>query len=313
MSVSNGLRELAQQLQKNADAVLEEAEKSQPLFELVTEAVANAVFHLEKIADAIEDREPVVTSELLETITYLANALDETGDEILQKKASLLDELLVTISAPKNSVAQAHQQSEDELNRLRDKYREQNREEIYKTRTRSALDEMNQKEKTQKLVRDQVKEFRVLQAPLQTRYCPDHPGVGMIRVADRVFQCALDHKVYNYQTGYSTMKGNRVPGGGVENQIPDWNQYDGATVFDTRESLMSRYAGFDFGKGESHTVVKHAQQKDYEYGFATGQDGQKYLEVRVAPTMPEQRRREIAKEIQGTIGSQYPIRFKAVQ
>jgi hypothetical protein len=306
MSVSNGLRELARQLQANADAVLEEAEKSQPLFDLVTDVVANAVVHLEKAAAAIEDREPVVTGELLDTIAYLANALDETGDAVLQKKASLLDELLVTISAPKSAVAQARRQSEDELARLREKYRDQNREEIYKTRTRSALDKMNQKEKTQGLVEDQVKTYRVLQAPLQTRSCPDHPGVGMIRVADSVFQCALDHKVYDYRQGYTTMKGNKVPGGSVDQQVPDWGQYDGATVFDTRETLMSRYAEGD------PRLAKRAQQKDYEYGMKTGPDGKKYLEVRVSATMPEQRKRQIAQEIQGTMGSLYPIRF-AVQ
>ena len=145
MTVANGLRKLAQQLQDEADLVLEEAESSQPLFELVADVIASAVVHLEKTADVIEDKEPMITSEIIETVAVLADALDQTGDELLQKKASQLDALLMTMSARKEAIAEARHQSDAELARLRDKYRSQNKDEIYNTRTRSHLDEMNKK------------------------------------------------------------------------------------------------------------------------------------------------------------------------
>lgn len=249
MSVSKSLKKLAESLEQNADSVLAEAEGDPALFAAVAEVVANSVLHLERAAEKFRGTEPEVSVETLETIAQLASALDESDDEKLQKKAELLDELLVTISAPKNAVTQAKARNEKELNRLREEYRAKAREDLYKQRG-ERLDNMHEKQAVRDKVKNQVKDFRPMEAPLQSRYCPDHPGVGMIRVADRVFQCALDKKIYNYEAGYTTQKGNRIPGTSVERQVHDWGEYEpGHAVFDTRQNMMSRFASDDKTKG----------------------------------------------------------------
>ena len=139
MSVSTSLKQLAESLQQEADSVLSEAEYDPKLFSLIADIVAGSITRLEKASEQLEGVDPAVTEETLETIAYLAASLDESDDKLLQKKASLLDELLVTISAPKNSVAQAKAQSEKELNRLREEYRAKTREDLNNTRTRSEL------------------------------------------------------------------------------------------------------------------------------------------------------------------------------
>ena len=88
-----------------------------------------------------------------------------------------------------------------------------------------------------KAVKEQIKEYRPLEASLMTRFCPDHPGVMMNRVEDRVFQCSLDQKTYDFENGYTTLKGNKVPGSSVNNNHFDNNQQ---VSFSTREDLMKR-------------------------------------------------------------------------
>jgi len=62
-------------------------------------------------------------------------------------------------------------------------------------------------------------------SPLSTRYCPDHCGVQAYRVADRVFQCPIDGRMYDYEGGYVDYSGQRVPGGNIANQTPTTMPY----------------------------------------------------------------------------------------
>lgn len=66
-----------------------------------------------------------------------------------------------------------------------------------------------------------VKTAAFLYGPVQkkTRYCPDHVGVGVYRLADDVFQCPMDGKTYNYVLGFEKIDGDRELGGAVQNQI----------------------------------------------------------------------------------------------
>ena len=291
MSVSEGLKLLAQKVEEESDAILAEAEHDPVLFGLTLDIIAGTIHRLAEASKDLEGKDLVVTTDTLDTIAYLAGVLDESEDEVLRKKASMLDELLVTISSPKSVIAQARQQTEDELNKLRAKYRSKTREDIYHNRYEERTGPM--KEAIREAVADQVKDYRAMEAPLQTRYCPDHPGVGMVRIAERVFQCALDKKLYNYESGYTTMKGSKIPGGGVEYQAHDMEQRDpGHSIFDTRQSMMARFAN-----------------KDYEYGFGEGAGGKKVIEVRWAGPMSDQRKQMILDEINSTYGSQYPVIF----
>lgn len=175
----------------------------------------------------------------LDKLASVASSLDADG---LQKHASVLDEILLTIGASKSAVAQAKAAQDTEVEKLRAQYRHDQRTDDY-TKAKEAIDKMNNAEGVRKAVHDQVKTYRPMEAPLDTRYCPDHPGVQISRIADRVYQCSLDKKVYNWEAGFTTEKGNIIPGGGVERQIPDWGQINpGHTVFDTRESKMNSFA-----------------------------------------------------------------------
>lgn len=171
-------------------------------------------------------------------IAEIAGELDKSKDPQLQKYASVLDEILITISAPKNALALMKAAEDAEIDKLREKYNKSNHVDAGKI-----LQEGIGAKAIADAVKKQVKEYRPLEAPLDTRHCPDHPGVGVIRITDRVVQCSLDHKIYDYNGGFTTMKGNRVPGTSLERQTAGIGESTpGHIVFDTRESMNSRGA-----------------------------------------------------------------------
>jgi hypothetical protein len=77
---------------------------------------------------------------------------------------------------------------------------------------------------------------------LSTRYCPDHRGVQAIRVGESVYQCPLDGKMYDYQSGYVDYEGQRVLGGSVASQTPQTSNYGGIPmrVYDSRSDVLNR-------------------------------------------------------------------------
>jgi hypothetical protein len=84
-----------------------------------------------------------------------------------------------------------------------------------------------------------AKQYTIMEAPLSTRYCPDHPGVPLMRVGDHQAQCELDKKIYNYETGYTLNNGSKVPGGDVSQQtaVLDIPYY---SIFTTREDRLNQ-------------------------------------------------------------------------
>src|SRR5688572_17822799 len=85
-----------------------------------------------KLAQAIEKNETGVTDnsltpENLEEIAVLATEFDASGDPLLQKQASVLDQILLTIGSPRNGVTAFKQAEEKEIERLREKYTQEAR------------------------------------------------------------------------------------------------------------------------------------------------------------------------------------------
>lgn len=80
------------------------------------------------------------------------------------------------------------------------------------------------------------------ESSLSTRYCPDHVGVQTIRIDDRIVQCPLDGKEYNYETGYLNYEGQRVLGGSVAAQTPVESNYGGIPMrfYDSRSDVLFR-------------------------------------------------------------------------
>jgi|GEM_PF-5403971 len=54
-----------------------------------------------------------------------------------------------------------------------------------------------------------------------TRHCPDHPGVALARVSDKIYQCSLDGQIYDFERGFTTEDGEEHRGGSVAQMTPD--------------------------------------------------------------------------------------------
>jgi hypothetical protein len=248
MAISMDLRVLARKLEKSSDDLLVSASKKNPdVFQKVATAIAAASTLLEGVADDMDNHASFeITPQQLDEIAALASAFDESEDPLLKKQASVLDELLLSIAAPKNAVAAARKVTEDEINRLRTERRKTTGEECY-DEPRKRLSTMENAQAQAKAVEQQVKRYVPMEAPLQTRYPPDRPGGQMTRITDHVYQDIVTGIIYDYKAGYKTQKGNEVPGGSVENQTHDLGDIrdQGMSLFETRESLMGRYASSD--------------------------------------------------------------------
>lgn len=165
----------------------------------------------------------------LDGLVALADSLDEKG---MIKEASVIDELLLTINSNKQFKQTFKKAQEEEIEKLRKKYRSEASE--VKTATPEYVED------ARKAIDDKVKTYKPLEAPLSTRYSPDMPGVSMMRVADGVYQCPITKKVYDFRSGFTTAKGNKVPGGDVSLQS-DMIEYDNpaSTVFSTRNDVLN--------------------------------------------------------------------------
>jgi hypothetical protein len=235
MRISDLLTAVANWLESPENEAVLLAEYHDDSLEVVASALIEAAHALRKGASAVEAVEPkvesVITSESLEEMAAVAAAFDASGDELLMKQASVLDEILLTIAAPKNAVLQARLAQDkkiEDLKKVREEY----------TEPKKVLDEKLADQKKTIEDSDAMKTYRPLEAPLQTRYCPDHPGAQMARVAESTFQCDMDKKVYNFEAGFETLKGNKVPGTSVENQTPSTTELSN-TMFDTREGRLN--------------------------------------------------------------------------
>lgn len=183
--------------------------------------------------EAIEPtEEPKLTPEALDHLNQIITAFDQSGDEDLQKTASVIDELLLTVAAPPKWASSYKEAQENRLDVLKAKYED----------TRKQLEVMNKvKESTIGIDKSpMMKQYRIMEAPLSTRSCPDHPGGLLARVGENMWQCQMDKKVYNWNTGFTNEKGEKVPGGDVANQTPMFHPEPHA-IFDTRESRLNGY------------------------------------------------------------------------
>jgi len=235
MRISEMLTAIASWLESPDNEALLLSEYDDQCIDIVANSCVAAASILRKAADEVDIIEPPEASNLtnssIEELGQVANAFDSSGDENLKKMASVIDELLLTIAAPgKND---SEKKSEDtRLEDLRKKYQE----------PRDALNDMNKTSDSEKAIKDSPysKEYRILEAPLSIRGCPDHPGAQVARVGEHTWQCDLDKKIYNYDTGFTLNNGSKVPGGGVEGQSSIQRQESHA-IFDSRESRLQGF------------------------------------------------------------------------
>lgn len=241
MKLSDKILVIANWLENSNNELLQQADKDEKCLDIVACAFINASTSLRKAAGEIEDiqpEEPVsqITPEALEEMAAVAEAFDASGDELLMKQASVLDEILLNFSAPKDWVFSYKKAEDDKLEELKKKYKEV-REHQRET------DKVAEAEKAIKAA-PMAKQYRPLQHELQTRTCPDHAGAQMARIGENRFQCSLDHKIYDYKEGYTMLSGDKVPPGAVENQSQVIQNTGSGQIFDSRPERM----GLDHGK-----------------------------------------------------------------
>ena len=232
MRISEMLIAIAEWLESSNNEAVMLAEYDDKCLEVVAQSCVDAAVSLRKAASQVDELEPQeessITPEALDELKTLADALDASGNEKLIRQASVIDELLLTIASPPGLKRNKLAESEREIDSIREEYK-----------ANKTLDKLNHIAEAEKAIdsSNMTKDYRILEAPLNTRYCPDHPGQMMIRVKDREFQCGLDKKVYNFSEGFKLENGDKVPGGDVSMQTK-FDNHSMNTVFDSRESRI---------------------------------------------------------------------------
>lgn len=233
MRISELLNAMASWLESPNNEAMLLAEADEKCMHVVAESCVLAAALLKKAADEVDVLEPpaesVLTPEAIEETAALATALDQSGDPQLKRMASVLDELLLTIAAPPNAYAERKDLVDSRADEIRKKYEEPRKE----------LHKVNHLGRSEKAIEDSgfTKEYKILEAPLSSRYCPDHPGAQIARVGEHVWQCELDKKTYNFETGFELINGSKVPGGDVSQQTNGLDTPFHA-IFDTREGRL---------------------------------------------------------------------------
>lgn len=233
MRISEMLIAIANWLESPDNEAVLLAEYDEECLKVVAASCVEAACALKTAAEKVDGIEPpedsLITPENIESVAALASALDSSEDPELQKQASVLDELLLSIAAPPDAANQIKQLQENRLVALKKKY-EQPREELHK---------VNMLDKGEKAVEksEYTKRLAINEAPLSSRYCPDHPGVQIARIGEHMWQCEMDKKTYNFDTGFELINGTKVPGGDVAQQTQGLNAPFHA-IFDTREGRL---------------------------------------------------------------------------
>lgn len=233
MRISEMLNAIASWLESSDNEAMLLAEYDNDCLKVVAESCVEAAFLLKKAADTVDKLEPAtesnITPENLDGLARIATVFDASGDEELKKQASVIDELLLTIAAPPNAFAERKDLLDNRTEVIKKLYEEPRKE----------LEKNNKIADSEKAISKSpmMKEYRILEAPLSTRTCPDHPGSQLARVGQWQFQCELDKKVYDYQNGYTLNDGTKVPGGDVANQTQGIG-LPTQSLFDDREGRL---------------------------------------------------------------------------
>jgi len=249
MGLKNKLQDLYDELTSHDNEILVLAEESNnpALLEVVAynlgyaaESIKNAINDAEHFQDLKKKSEEVLTHDKIDELAAFATDLDMSCDEELQSKAAVIDQLLLNMGVKKTFEQVEKSAQEEEIAKLREKYREKSLERPYNFPSEE-LDRDIKSAEAVKAIKDTIKEYRPMETALSTRYCPDHPGTSVMRVADDTYQCPLDKSIYNYREGFTTMKGNKVPGTDVQNQTQNLGDRNLEEMnFSTRESKLNQ-------------------------------------------------------------------------
>lgn len=233
MRIAEMLYAIASWLESPNNEALLLAEYDDDCLKVVAESCVSAAQTLKIAAEHVDGIEPQeesnITPESLEELANLATALDSSDDPALKKQASVIDELLLTIANNPDALSNKKAADEKKIDEIKKKYEN----------PRKDLEETNKIADSKKAIEksQMTKDYNILEAPLSTRYCPDHAGAQIARIGEHIWQCELDKKTYNFDTGFELNNGNKVPGGDVSQQTQNLNVEQQA-IFDTREGRL---------------------------------------------------------------------------
>ena len=233
MRIAEMLQAIASWLESPDNEAILLAEYDDECLKVVAESCVEAASALTRAAEIVNTIEPKeesnITPESLSKLADLATAFDLSGDEELMKQASVIDELLLTIAAPPGVLSDKKAADDKRLDDLKKRYED----------PRKALEESNKIAESNKAIEksNMTKQYRIMEAPLSSRNCPDHAGAQISRVGENMWQCEMDKKIYNFSTGFELANGNKVPGGDVSLQTQDMT-IPNHNTFDTRESRL---------------------------------------------------------------------------
>lgn len=238
MRISEILHSVASWLESPDNEALLLSEYDAKCMRVVADSCVLAAAILKNAAEEVDQIEPPaeskITPEAIENLAALAHTFDASGDPELKKQASVLDELLLTLAAPPNALANKRAAEDLRFEELKKKYHNAKKE----------LFDTNKLAEVEKGIEQSgmTKTYRVLEAPLNTRYCPDHPGAQISHIGNNTWKCDLDKKEYNYELGFTLANGNKVPGGDVSNQTQGLGEsmHRAFDFSDTREGRLGR-------------------------------------------------------------------------
>jgi hypothetical protein len=233
MRISEMLQAIASWLESPDNEAILLAENDDECLKIVAESCVQAAALLKITAETVDDIEPLenskITPEAIDGLANLASALESSNDEELKKQAAVIDELLLTIAAPSDAMDIRKSQVDKRLEELTKKYQNPHKE----------LQKNNKVEESIKAIdnSNMTKPIKLNEEPLSTRYCPDHPGTQISRIGEHVWQCELDKKIYNFETGFTLNNGTKIPGGQVDLQTQPFDA-PYYSMFDTREERL---------------------------------------------------------------------------
>lgn len=229
MKLSEKLLVVANWLASDENDLLVSAEFDDDCLEIVASSLVKAATALEECATITSEIEPAFTNDALDEMAAIAAAFDESGDYMLIRQASVLDEILLTLAAPKGILVAAKKKDDDRIEQLKKKYKD----------IKSDLEDLNRTADVAKQIEKSpvYKQYRPLQEPLSTRVCPEHFS-QLARVGENTWQCMLDKKTYNYDIGFTTEKGGIIPGTSVSEQTNMIDHQNEQAIFDTRNQRL---------------------------------------------------------------------------
>ena len=156
-----------------------------------------------QLISGIEDNDMSRIEKALNQLQALADELDSSGDSKLQKKAGVLDEILLTVAADVEEKNKYKKEWAKKINEIKQRAAKSNEQ------TKIATEPANKKEPEKK-----SKEVRPLEKALSSRYCPKHHGAMWMPVAGRedTWQCPVDGEIISFKEGYTALDGKKVPG-----------------------------------------------------------------------------------------------------